>query len=288
MAVANAPGRVAIIGTGLIGGSIAASMRRVFPSTKIAGFGHGQDASVALQLGLLDEACTSIKACVMDADLVFMACPVGAMPGVLAELAPLAHSYRWLTDCGSTKRSVIAAARATLGEAFNCYLPGHPIAGSERQGPAGASAHLFVKRNWLLSPQNEAQKAIATEITPWLEALGSQVRWVDAAEHDALFAEISHFPHWLVFAACLGIADGPHGEAAMTQSGAGLKDTTRIGASSASLWADIFVDNREPLLSSIDRYEAALAQMRILLESGDKAGLTALIERASAWRKLVT
>ena len=201
---------------------------------------------MALQLGLLDQACDSIKACVAGADLVFLCCPVGAMPAVLAELAPISSTYRYLTDCGSTKRSVIAAAKDVLGEAFKRYVPGHPIAGSERQGPAGASAHLFVKRNWLLAPQNEAQQALAREITPWLEALGSQVRWVDAAEHDALFAEISHFPHWLVFAACLGIAEGPHGVAAMTQSGAGLKDTTRIGASSASLWADIFIDNREP------------------------------------------
>jgi prephenate dehydrogenase len=284
----RAPGKIAIVGTGLIGGSIAASFRRVFPATAITGYSLGKDASVAHQLGWLDEASESLRACVSGADIVFLSCPVGAMPAMFAELAQCAESYDILTDCGSTKRSVIDAAQIALGETFNRYIPGHPIAGSERHGPAGASGHLFVKRNWLLSPQNLAQELVAKRLAPVLEALGSQVKWVDARAHDELFAEISHFPHWMVFAACLGIADGPHGDAALVQSGAGLKDTTRIGASSASLWADIFIDNREPLKASLDRFEEALAQMRTLLESGDKARLTALIERASTWRKLVT
>ncbi len=283
-----APEKIAIIGTGLIGGSIAASFRRVFTSTFISGFSEAKDASVAEQLGLLDVACTSIQECIVGADIVFLSCPVGAMPAVFAELAKSPASYHVVTDCGSTKRSVIEAARVQLGDAFDRYLPGHPIAGSERHGPAGASAHLFVKRNWLLCPQNERQKQLAQRMTPVLEALGSQVKTVDAVAHDELFAEISHFPHWMVFAACLGIAAGPHGDAAMTQSGAGLKDTTRIGASSASLWADIFIDNREPLIASLDRFDQALIEMRALLESGDKAKLTALLERASTWRKLVT
>jgi prephenate dehydrogenase len=287
-AQAYIPSKIAIIGTGLIGGSIAASFRRVFPSTLIQGYSQGKDASVAHQLGLLDEIHSTIQACVAGADIVFVACPVGAMPSVFTELARCANSFKWVTDCGSTKRSVIAAARAQLGEAFGRYIPGHPISGSERHGPAGASAHLFVKRNWLLCPQSPAQEQIASEIAPVLEALGSQVKWVDALAHDELFAEISHFPHWMVFAACLGIAEGPHGEAAMTQSGAGLKDTTRIGASSASLWADIFIDNREPLGESLARFDLALKEMRACLEAGDKAKLTALIERASTWRRLVT
>jgi prephenate dehydrogenase len=283
-----APGKIAIIGTGLIGGSIAASFRRVFSGTWIRGYSQANDANVALQLGLLDEACITVEACVADADIVFLACPVGAMPAMFEELALHGAKFRWLTDCGSTKRSVIAAARVHLGPVFDRYLPGHPIAGSERHGPAGASAHLFVKRNWLLCPQSPAQERVAEQIAPVLEALGSQVKWVDALSHDELFAEISHFPHWMVFAACLGIAEGPHGAAAMTQSGAGLKDTTRIGASSAALWADIFIDNREPLEASLDRFDLALKQMRTLLETGDRASLTAMIDRASTWRKLVT
>jgi prephenate dehydrogenase len=284
----QAPGRIAIVGTGLIGGSIAASFRRVFPSTFIRGYSQGKDASVALQLGLLDEECESIQECVERAEIVFLCCPVGAMPAVFAEIAKSAASFQIVTDCGSTKRSIIETARGALGSAFEKFLPGHPIAGSERHGPAGASAHLFVKRNWLLCPQSSAQEQLAGRLQPILEAMGSQVKWVDAQAHDELFAEISHFPHWMVFAACLGIANGPHGTAAMTQSGAGLKDTTRIGASSASLWADIFIDNRVPLAASLDRFDQALKEMRALLESGDKAQLSALIERASAWRKLVT
>ncbi len=288
MSAGAAPACIGIIGTGLIGGSIAASFRRVFPDTRIKGHSRDNDARVAEQLGLIDEIAPSVADCVRDTDWVFLCCPVGTMPAVLDEMAAVQGQWRRVTDCGSTKCSVIEAARQALGPAFDRFLPGHPIAGSERHGPAGASAHLFVKRNWLLSPQNAAQQALAAELTPVLEALGSQVRPVDAQAHDALFAEISHFPHWMVFAACLGIADGPHGEAALTQSGAGLKDTTRIGASSASLWTDIFIDNRRHLLASIDRFEASLAQMRGLLESGDRPALAAAIERASQWRKNVT
>ena len=282
-----APSKIAIIGTGLIGGSIAASFRRVFPSTHISGFAQANDASVALQLGLIDEASASVQACCADAEIVFVTCPVGAMSEVFLALAQTPDRFGVVTDCGSTKRSVIEAS-SLLGSAIDRFVPGHPIAGSERHGPAGASAHLFVKRNWLLSPQSPAQEQAALRLTPTLEALGSQVKRVDAQEHDALFGEISHFPHWMVFAACLGIADGPFGEAALTQSGAGLKDTTRIGASSASLWADIFVDNRDQLALSLDRFEAALKQMRGLLETGDRVALGALLERASSWRKMVT
>lgn len=283
----SAPAKIAVIGTGLIGGSIAASFRRVFPSTFISGYAQGNDATVAQQLGLIDEASASVEQCVSGANIVFVTCPVGAMPEVFTQLGQASESFELVTDCGSTKRSVIEAARM-LGPAFDRFVPGHPIAGSELHGPAGASAHLFVKRNWLFCPQSKLQERAAEKLAPILESLGGQVKWVDAQAHDALFAEISHFPHWMVFAACLGIADGPFGSAALTQSGAGLKDTTRIGASSAALWADIFVDNRDQLTLSIERFEGALRSMRAQLECGDKAALAESIDRASSWRKMVT
>ena len=280
-------GRVAIIGTGMIGSSFAAALRARALATKVVGYSPGDDAHVARTRGLLDEAAASVAEACAGADLIVLANPVPAMPEVFAQVAGAAGEQALITDCASTKSSVIAAARSALGPAFERYVPGHPIAGSERSGPGAARADLFANRLWLLCPVNEAQRRLALRLAGLLAALGAQVQTMDAEVHDALFAEFSHWPHALVFALSAAIASGEHAQLAAQFSGAGLRDTTRIGASSAQLWADIVLDNREAVLECAARFEESLALVLGAIAAADRERLVEVFEKGARWRRQV-
>ena len=180
--------------------------------------------------------------------------------------------------------SVITAAQACLGSAFDRYVPGHPIAGSELSGPTAARVRLFHGKRWLLCPVNEAQHAHTSRLLEFVAALGAHGSIVPAQDHDDLFAEYSHAPHALVFAMCEALATGPHAARLSELAGAGLRDTTRIGASSPPLWTDILIDNAARTIESLDRFSASLAMFRAALEQGDRAAVEAMIQRASDWR----
>ncbi len=280
-------GRVAVIGTGMIGSSFAAALRARSLATSVIGYAPGDDAHLARAAGLLDEVAPSVAEACSEADLVVLANPVPTMPEVFAQVAIGLGPTAMVTDCASTKGSVITAARAALGPAFERYVPGHPIAGSERSGPAAARADLFNGKLWLLCPVEDAQRRLARRLAGWLAALGARVQTMDAVAHDALFAEFSHWPHALVFAQCAAIAQGEHAALAAEFSGAGLRDTTRIGASSAQLWTDIVLDNRQEVLACARRFEESLARVVAAIDAADREGLVALFEQASRWRRLV-
>ena len=280
-------GRVAIIGTGMIGTSLAAALRTRSLATSVVGYSPGDDAHVARSQGLLDEAAGSVAEACAGADLIVLANPVPAMPEVFAQVAAAAGKDALITDCASTKSSVIAAARDALGPAFERYVPGHPIAGSERSGPGAARADLFANRLWLLCPVDEAQRRLALRLAGLLAAIGARVRTLDAEVHDGLFAEFSHWPHALVFALSAAIAAGEHGELAAEFSGAGLRDTTRIGASSSQLWADIVLDNREAVLECAERFKESLEQVVSAIADADRERLVEVFERGARWRRTV-
>lgn len=280
-------GRVAIIGTGMIGSSVAGALRARGLATRLIGYAPGDDAHLARAAGLLDEVAASVADACAGADLIVLANPVPTMPEVFRQVAAADAPQALITDCASTKTSVIAAARAALGPAFERYVPGHPIAGSERSGPGAARADLFDGRLWLLCPVDESQRRLGLRLAGWLAALGARVQTMDANEHDALFAEFSHWPHALIFAQCAAVAQGGHAQLAAEFSGAGLRDTTRIGASSAQLWADIVLDNRSEVLACARRFEASLDAMVAAIDAADREQLVALFETASGWRRQV-
>lgn len=276
--------RVAVIGTGLIGGSLAASLRAARPSLEVVGWSPGADAARAGELGLLSHAAPSLAQAVSRAELVVLAAPVDALPALMREVFEFAPREVVVTDCGSTKSGVVAAAQA-LGPVARRFVAGHPIAGGEQHGPQAARAGLFQGALAVLCPLPETD-ALALELVRELwTAVGAQVVDLPAGEHDAVFAEVSHWPHAVAFALCGAIASGPQAEPALRFAGAGLRDTTRIGASSSKLWADILLQNRERVLDSAARFQLELAGLLNELRATDREALTRRLEAASRWRQ---
>jgi len=277
--------RIAVLGVGLIGGSIAVAARARGLADRVVGFSPGTDAQEAFGLGLVDELAEDPAAAADGADLVVLAAPIPALPGLFGSIAARLAPDATITDAASTKLSTIAAARASLGSVFPRYVPAHPIAGAERHGPGAARADLFEGCIALLSPEADTAPDAYRRVSGFWTALGAKAVDMRAADHDRLFAEVSHWPHAAVFALCAAIADGPRAEDALRFAGAGLRDTTRIGASSAGLWADIVLDNRESVLECAAAFERELRSMMDALERGDREALVRRFETASRWRR---
>lgn len=277
--------RIAILGVGLIGGSLAAALRARGVSASIAGYAPGADAARALEIGLVDEAFADPVAAVQGADWVVLAAPVPAMAGLMRQIAPALGAMTRITDCGSTKRSVVDSAREAFGPAFARYVAGHPIAGSERSGPDAANPDLFRGRRWVLCPVNDAQRQHCAALRQLLEPSGAVVSEMTPDAHDRLFAEVSHWPHAVAFALGAAIARGALADSAIEFSGGGLRDTSRIAASSPELWSGILLDNADAVLESAARYRDELDRIIAAIESRDRATLVDCLEAASRWRR---
>ena len=277
--------RVAVLGVGLIGGSVAAAARARRVASELVGYSPGGDAQRAQALGLVDSAAPDAASAARGADLIVLAAPIPAIPGLLAQIAEALGPHSLVTDTASTKRSVVAAARAALGPAFARFVPAHPIAGAETHGPESARATLFEGCAALLCPEPETDPRAQERVAQFWSGLGARVAQMEAGRHDRLFGEISHWPHAAVFTLCAAIAQGSQAEEALRFAGAGLRDTTRIGASSAPLWADIVLDNREAVLECAQAFERELHEMIAALRRGDRQALLERFEVASRWRE---
>jgi prephenate dehydrogenase len=283
-APAPAFGRVAVLGVGLIGGSVAGALRQRRLAAEVVGYAPGDGAREAQALGLIDSAAGDVGSAVAGAELVVVAAPIPAIAGLLAAAAPALAPGAVVTDCASTKASVVEAARHALGEAFERFVPGHPIAGAERHGPQAARANLFEGALAVVCPQPATRTQAVDAVCAMWAALGARLVTMDAAQHDAVFAEVSHWPHAVAFALCGAIAAGGNALAARQFAGAGLRDTTRIGASSPTLWADILLDNRGEVLDCARRFGDELDAVVGALRAGDRDELVRRFEAASRWR----
>jgi len=277
--------RAAILGVGLIGGSVAAALRRAGLAAEIVGSSPGQDARTAHAIGLVDHCEPDAARAVKGADLVVLAAPIPAIAALFPVIAPHLDADAVITDCASTKRSTVDAARAALGDAFARFVPGHPIAGGERHGPHAARADLFERCVTVLCPQPDTAPEPLERVRALWTTLGARVTELSVQAHDDLFAEVSHWPHAVAFALCGAIAGGERAGLAQRYAGAGLRDTTRIGASSADLWAGILLDNRESVLRCARAFERELAVLTEALRRGDREALRERFEAASAWRR---
>jgi prephenate dehydrogenase len=289
-----------VIGTGFMGASVAAAAKRRGIAKHVIGI-DGQSSQRALSLGHIDAQAQSIaelpQRCAALAQgaaeyslAVIVASPVNTYSQVFSELATLAtslssgQSIAWITDIGSTKAGVLRAA-PNLGSLLPCFVSSHPMAGSEKQGPADARADLFQSARVLISPTaDSAAQAIADVESFWIQ-LGAQPSPLPIDEHDELLAAISHLPHVVAYSLAGMLAGSPLAGAAQALHGGGLRDTTRIAASSAELWADIFLDNREQLLAAWREWALHAEVMHKALEKSDRVGLIELLNQASQWRK---
>lgn len=273
--------RVAVIGVGLIGGSFGLALKQAKACGHVVGVGRSRaNLETALQRGAIDSIAPSAAGC----DLVLVATPVAQFPRVLAELAPHLGADALVTDGGSTKRDVIAAARRALQGRIGQFVPAHPIAGSEKSGAAAAHANLFRGKRVILTPLPEnADPSIERTRQAWA-ACGAHLSVMDAEEHDSVLSTVSHLPHLLAYALAQEVATRGNAPRLFEIAGAGFRDFTRLASSSPEMWRDICLNNRDMLLADLGRFERALEKMKRLLADGDAAGLERLFEEARAAR----
>ena len=280
---------LAVVGVGLIGGSFAAALRRAGQVGRVLGVGrNAQSLARAAELGLIDEA-VSAEAAAARADLIFLATPVGGLQDMLARMLPHLPATAVLTDGGSTKAEVVAAARAALGGRIGQFVPGHPIAGAERTGPEAADPALYRGRCVILTPQAENSAADVALVRGAWQACGASVIDMDADAHDRILASVSHLPHLLSAVYMEQVATAADAATRLALAGSGFRDFTRIAAGSPEMWRDIFLSNRAAMLTELAAVRAVLDRAERAIDGGDGAALLALLDTAAQarrnWRK---
>lgn len=299
-------GRLLVVGTGLMGGSVAAAVRSHGQAQEVWGV-DPHHADQAQDLGLIDRgfptlsdaliACQAQPVVKASGSAVVLAAPVSLLAAMLPVLA-VHHRHQpwaWVTEIGSTKQAVIEAMQSPQAngipssESAPCFaevfVPSHPMAGAERHGPQAASADLFEQARVLISPLEGASQAAIGQVEAFWAGLGGIPSRLAIKDHDPLLADISHFPHLLAYGLAGLLAARPSAAAAQTLYGGGLRDTTRIAASSADLWADILLQNRQAILGLMPQWNATMQQLTQAIATGDRAALAQLLERAAAWRR---
>ncbi len=276
--------KLVLVGAGLIGGSFALALRQANAVGRIVGVGRSAATMVEAQrLGIVDEVATDFQ-CAADATLVMLAMPVGQTGRVLRALAPRLGAATVVTDAGSTKSDVIAAARAELGQTFPRFVPGHPVAGTENSGPDAAFAELFRGKNVVLTPLDETEAHARALVRDAWQQCGARVFELTPGVHDQVLAAVSHLPHLLAFALVDQIAAERNAEQLFSFAAGGFRDFTRIASSHPEMWRDICLANREALLVELSKYENVLAGLRKSLVAADGAAVESLFARARTAR----
>jgi len=277
--------KLLVCGVGLIGGSFALAQKAAGAVEAVVGIGRSRATlAEAERLGVIDRSAEDWNDALADVDLVLLAMPVGQMEAVMRELAPRLSPTTLVTDGGSTKRDVVAAAYRAFGDKVGQFVPGHPIAGAERSGVAAAAADLYQGKRVVLTPLPEnSPDAVARVRAAW-EACGAEVSELAPDAHDRTFAAVSHLPHLLAFALVHELAGRPDSGQLFGFAAGGFRDFTRIASSHPEMWRDICVANRAPLIEELDLYLAELLRTRVLLAGADGAALQAMFAKARAAR----
>lgn len=279
-------GKVVIVGVGLIGGSFALALKSAGAVREVVGMERSPEALArARELGIVDSVTDSPAEAMAGADLVLLAAPVAQTGAILASLLPHLEPGTVLTDAGSTKCDVAAAARAVLGERARQFVPGHPIAGRESNGPDAALAELYRGKKTVITPLPENSAGDVGLVAAAWRLCGAVIHTLTPEQHDSVFAAVSHLPHLLAFALVDDIANKPHAELLFQYAASGFRDFTRIAGSSPEMWRDISLANRDALLTELDAYLAQLTALRARLAAADGAGLEAVYTNAQRARR---
>jgi len=280
--------RVTIIGLGLIGSSVARAVRATMPTVRITGYDADPDVrAIADRIALADDIADSAGAAVIDADLVMLCVPVGAMGSVAADFADDLPADAIVSDVGGSKESVLAALRAVLPDAT--IVPGHPVAGTEHSGPEAGFATLFRGRWCILTPEEGAAEAPVARLRAFWEALGAQVEVMTPKHHDLVLAVTSHVPHLIAYS-IVGTASDLE-EVTQSEvikfSAGGFRDFTRIAASDPVMWRDVFLNNREAVLEILQRLTEDVTMLQRAIRWGDGDQLFDLFTRTRAIRRSI-
>ncbi|MRR53179.1 MAG: prephenate dehydrogenase/arogenate dehydrogenase family protein [Deltaproteobacteria bacterium] len=266
--------RMAVIGVGLIGGSLVRVLRQQGEVDEIVGIGRTEpNLQRAVELGVIDRYSQDPCQGVLGADLVFLATPVCSIAAVLEKIAPYLAPGCVVTDGGSVKESVVAACEPLM-PAGTFFVGGHPIAGTEKSGVDASFATLFAGKRCIVTPTANTDESALRKILRMWELAGSEVIQMDAHKHDRIVAAISHLPHMVAYS-LVNAVDGydRFDESILKYSAGGFRDFTRIASSDPAMWRDISLMNGPAIMEMMDFFTDYFGQLRALIESGDGAGL---------------
>jgi len=277
--------RLVVIGVGLIGGSLAAALKRKQAVGEVVGVGRNlENLQTALDRGLIDRFEQNPAKAVQDADLVLLATPVCSTAGILEKIKNHVPDSAILTDVGSIKQEVINAVKSVYGFLPGRFVPGHPIAGAEKSGAAAADADLFLHRKVVLTPEPETDPQALEFIRRMWRLTGAQVSEMPAQSHDEIFAATSHLPHMLAYALVSYLLHADNDRGFFNYAAGGFADFTRIASSDPAMWRDVALCNRDALLDAVSGFEQTLSRLKAMIEQGDGSGLYELFDEAKSHR----
>ncbi|WP_183360750.1 prephenate dehydrogenase [Geomonas limicola] len=268
--------RLAVIGVGLIGGSLARALREAHAVGEIVGIDRDEEnLRRGVELGVLDRYVVDPREGVQGADVVFVSTPVCSIPTVVAEIAPVLKPGTIVTDGGSVKEFVVAACENLMPEGVH-FVGGHPISGTEHSGVQASFATLYQGKRSIVTPTEKTDPAALEKVVEMWRRAGCRVPLMDPVQHDRMLAAISHLPHMVAYS-LVNAVDGydRFGGDLLAFTAGGFRDFTRIASSDPVMWRDIALTNREAILETMDFFAGYLAKLRSLVEAGDAQALEA-------------
>lgn len=278
--------RLVIIGVGLIGGSLALALKKHGVCREIVGCGRDIDSlRKAIRLGVIDRYESDPGTAVLGADCVVLAVPVGAMESVFQEITGQLAPHALVTDVGSTKQNIIEAARKVFGRIPPGFVPGHPIAGTEKSGVEASFAELFQERRVVLTPLPDTDSKALAKVRSMWERTGATVVEMNAARHDEVFAAVSHLPHLAAYALVHSLARLEDSDTVLDFAAGGFRDFTRIAASDPVMWRDICLANGVAITAILEHFADDLRRLTDAIKVADGATLLTTFQRAKTVRE---
>lgn len=280
--------RLAIIGVGLIGSSLALGLKQAKAVGHVVGYGRNQtNLQKGIELGVIDSYCDSVAEAVKDADVVVVAVPLGMMQSIFEQMSSVISSKTIVTDVGSTKGSVIEAARAGLGRRLSQFVPGHPIAGSEKSGVEAGVADLYQNRKVILTPLQENSQSSIDKISDMWQQCGAHIEFLSVIHHDKVLAATSHLPHLLAFSMVTYLSGLNDHDEIFKYAAGGFRDFTRIASSDSVMWRDVCLANGDALIELIDGYKKELDEVAQAIKHEDADKLLELFGKAKLERDIL-
>lgn len=277
--------RLAIIGVGLIGGSLALALKQAGEVKHVVGCGRNEKNLIkGVELGVIDSYQVSIADAVKGADIVVLAIPLGSMQTVFEKIAGVISSQTVITDVGSAKASVVQVATECLGERIRQYVPGHPIAGTEKSGVEAGFASLYQNRKVILTPLESTDKDAIETIDKMWRHCGASIEYLSVQHHDKVLAATSHLPHMLAFALVTFLSGLNDHDEIFRYAAGGFRDFTRIASGDPVMWRDVCLSNGDALLSLIDAYKDELDLVSEAIKNQDADRLLELFSKAKSER----
>jgi len=270
--------KIAIVGTGLIGGSIALIVKKNNLAQTVVGFSrHKETIARALKSGIIDEGSQDLSI-IKGADFVILATPVAVILDLAPRIAKIISKDTIVTDVGSTKKEIVAK----LDKIFENFIGSHPLAGSEKRGVVNAKTQIFQGSLCVLTPTKKSKRAIVKKVKKFWEATGAKTAMLDSDKHDEILGFVSHLPHAVAFSLMVAVP-----KEHLKFAASGLRDSTRIATSDAEVWSEIFLSNQKNLLKCIGDFEKNIRKLKSAIKRKDKKAINSILAQANKKREFL-